>query len=154
MVLATVDGMPFPMMATLDPHMNLLRCAAAVFGAGLGGASGITVLPFSLPQGLPNAFARRIARNMQHVLIGESGLWRVSDPASGAGYVEHLTEALCAGAWGIFQRVEAAGGMAEALRQGLVSGIIEANPDAPRGPVIGVEVYKLAEEFAAAVELP
>jgi methylmalonyl-CoA mutase len=80
------------MMAARDPHMNILRCTAATFGASLGGADTVTVLPFSIAQGLPNAHARRIARNMQLVLREEAELWRVADPASGAGYVEALTE--------------------------------------------------------------
>ena len=74
------------MMTALDPHTNILRTTAAVFGAALGGADRITVLPFSLAQGLPDEFARRIARNTQTILQEESQLWRVSDPASGAGY--------------------------------------------------------------------
>ena len=41
------------MMARLDPHTNILRATAAVFGAGLGGADTFTVLPFSIAQGLP-----------------------------------------------------------------------------------------------------
>ena len=82
------------MTATLDPHTNILRATAAVFGAGLGGADSITVLPFSLAQGLPNAFARRVARNVQTVLAEEANLWRVADPASGAGYIETYTQQL------------------------------------------------------------
>ncbi len=69
-------------MASLDPHTNILRATAAVFGASLGGADSITVLPFSQRQGLPNGFARRVARNVQNVLGAESNLWRVNDPAS------------------------------------------------------------------------
>ena len=76
------------MMARLDPHTNILRATAAVFGAGLGGTDTFTVLPFSIAQGLPNAFARRMARNTQLILLEESQLWRVADPASGSGYVE------------------------------------------------------------------
>ena len=74
---------------------------------GLGGADSICVLPFSLAQGLPNAFARRVARNVQTVLAEESNLWRVADPASGAGYIEALTQGLCEKAWAVFQRAEA-----------------------------------------------
>ena len=66
------------MMTARDPHTNILRSTAAVFGAGLGGADQITVLPFSLAQGLPDAFARRIARNTQTILQEESHLWRVA----------------------------------------------------------------------------
>ena len=77
------------MMAVKDPHTNILRATAAVFGAGLGGADSITVLPFSLAQGLPNAFARRVARNVQNVLAEESNLWRVADPARAGAQARH-----------------------------------------------------------------
>jgi len=108
------------MMTAKDPHTNILRTTAAVFGAGLGGADSICVLPFSDAQGLPNAFARRIARNSQNVLLAESHLWRVADPAAGSGYVESLTKELCERAWGEFQAIEIAGGNFEALRAGVI----------------------------------
>ena len=141
----------WPMMAALDPHVNILRACAGVFGAGLGGASSICVLPFSLPQGLPNHFARRVARNAQIVLQEEANLWRVDDPASGAGYVEHLTAEICEKAWGIYRDVEAIGGIAKAIESGWVRGQIK---EPPRGPVIGVSAYRLEKEFEAAIERP
>ena len=128
------------MMATRDPHSNILRATAAVFGSGLGGADLITVLPFSLAQGLPNAFARRVARNVQTVLAEESNLWRVADPALGAGYVETYTQGLCEKAWAVFQSAEAGSWPV---------------PDAasPAGlPVIGTTAYPLAREVAAETE--
>ena len=108
------------MLTAKDPHTNILRATAAVFGAALGGADSICVLPFSDAQGLPNAFARRVARNSQTILMDESHLWRVADPAAGAGYVESLTMALCERAWAEFQAIERAGGIVEALRGGTV----------------------------------
>lgn len=128
------------MMAELDPHTNILRATAAVFGAGLGGADSICVLPFSVRQGLPNAFARRVARNVQTVLIEEANLWRVADPASGAGYVEHLTQGLCEAAWTVFQKAEAGDWP-------------RPDPSSPRGlPVIGTSAYRLPTEYPAEVE--
>ncbi len=108
------------MMTAKDPHTNILRTTAAVFGAGLGGANSICVLPFSDAQGLPNAFSRRVARNSQNVLLAESHLWRVADPAAGSGYVESLTKELCGRAWAEFHAIENAGGIVEALRAGVV----------------------------------
>ncbi|MBM3520477.1 MAG: methylmalonyl-CoA mutase, partial [Alphaproteobacteria bacterium] len=130
----------FRMMANRDPHTNILRTTAAVFGAGLGGADSITVLPFSIAQGLPDRFARRIARNVQNVLLAESNLWRVADPAAGAGYVEHLTEALCEKAWRHFQNA--------------MAGIWPMpNPGRPEGlPVIGTTAYPLETEHPPAIE--
>jgi hypothetical protein len=58
----------------------MLRTAIAVAAAGLGGADTITVVPHTAPLGLPDALARRIARNTQLVLLEESNLARVADP--------------------------------------------------------------------------
>jgi methylmalonyl-CoA mutase len=108
------------MMTRHDPHVNMLRATIAVAAAGLGGADAITVLPLTLALGLPDRFARRIARNTQLVLIEESHLAKVADPAAGAGGIEQLTEALCRAAWTLFQEIEQAGGAWAALEQGLI----------------------------------
>ena len=73
------------MMTRRDPYVNILRTTIAVFAAGLGGADAITVLPFTAALGLPDAFARRIARNTQLILLEESNLAKVADPAAGSG---------------------------------------------------------------------
>jgi methylmalonyl-CoA mutase len=128
------------MQASLDPHTNILRATAALFGAGLGGTDSFTVLPFSLAQGLPNGFARRVARNVQTVLLEESNLWRVVDPASGSGYVERLTEELCAAAWSVFQATERGEW---------------PKPDAASTrslPVIGTSAYRLPTEHLPETE--
>ena len=72
-------------------------------------------LPFTQALGLPDAFARRIARNTQLILEEESNLAKVSDPAAGSGGIEALTDELCRTAWTLFQEIEAAGGADEAL---------------------------------------
>ena len=108
------------MMTRRDPSVNILRSTVAVVAAGLGGADAITVLPFTAALGLPDAFARRIARNTQLVLLEESHLAKVSDPAAGAGGIEDLTGQLCTTAWTLFQEIEAAGGTDVALAQGLI----------------------------------
>lgn len=89
-----------------DPWVNLLRGTIAAFSAGVGGADSLTVLPFTAALGLPDAFARRVARNTQLILLEESNLWRVADPAAGAGGFEALTQALCEQGWSRFQDLE------------------------------------------------
>ena len=79
------------MLTQRDPSVNMLRATMATFAAGLGGANAIGVLPHTLALGLPDAFARRVARNTQLVLLEESNLAKVSDPAAGAGGIEALT---------------------------------------------------------------
>jgi methylmalonyl-CoA mutase len=108
------------MLARRDPQVNILRTSIAAFAAALGGADAITVLPFTAALGLPDRFARRIARNTQLVLLEESHLAKVADPSAGSGSVEDLTDQLCRTAWALFREIEAAGGIATALASGLV----------------------------------
>ena len=97
------------MMTRRDPYVNLLRTTTAAFAAGIGGADRISVLPFTQALGLPDAFARRLARNTQAVLLDESNLGRVIDAGAGAGGIETLTDELCASAWALFQQSEQRG---------------------------------------------
>lgn len=108
------------MLTVHDPHVNILRGTIATFAAGVGGADSITVLPYSSALGLPDPLARRIARNTQTMLIEESNLHRVTDPAAGSGAIEALTDALAREAWALIGQIEEIGGIYEALRQGLV----------------------------------
>ncbi|GLK85128.1 methylmalonyl-CoA mutase family protein [Ancylobacter defluvii] len=105
-------------LTRLDPHTNLLRGTLAAFAAGVGGADSLTVLPFTQALGLPDGFARRLARNTQLILIEESNIHRVADPAAGAGAVEERTEKLAAAAWALFRDIEKEGGLVEALQSG------------------------------------
>jgi methylmalonyl-CoA mutase len=108
------------MLTRHDPYVNMLRATIAVTAAGIGGADAIAVLPFTAALGLPNAFARRAARNTQLILLEESNLFRVADPAAGSGGIENLTMQISQAAWTLFQEIEAGGGVAIALEQGLI----------------------------------
>ena len=113
------------MMTRRDPYVNMLRATIAVTAAGVGGANAITVLPFTNALGLPDAFARRVARNTQLILLEESNLFHVADPAAGSGGIENLTTQMSQAAWTLFQEIEAAGGAAIALERGLIQKKIE-----------------------------
>jgi methylmalonyl-CoA mutase len=110
------------MYSSLDPWVNLLRATTASFAAAVGGADGITVLPFDEPYGetvtTPGPLGRRIARNTQLLLAEESSLHRVADPAGGSFYVESLTDQLARAAWTQFQALEAEGGITALLTSG------------------------------------
>jgi methylmalonyl-CoA mutase len=142
-------------LARRDPYVNILRATVAAFAAAAGGATSVTVLPFDHALGgLPDGFARRVARNTQLVLAEESNLGRVTDPAGGSWYVESLTEALAQKAWAIVQEIERAGGMLAALRAGLPQDLVARSWKASRAaiatrrePVTGVSEFPdLAED--------
>jgi methylmalonyl-CoA mutase len=107
-------------MSRRDPAANMLRSTIAAFSAGIGGADAVAVLPFTAALGLPDRFARRIARNTGLLLLEESNLAKVADPAAGSGGIEDLTDKLGRAAWTLFQEVEAAGGAPAAIEQGLI----------------------------------
>lgn len=91
-----------------DLHTNMIRATTMAMSAVLGGAGRLTVLPYDAGRETlakyPPAFARRIARNVQHLLKMESSLGEISDPAAGSYYVEALTRQLAEAAWGEFVR--------------------------------------------------
>lgn len=101
-----------PQMSKYDPWVNMLRGTVAAFAAGAGGAESVTVIPFDEPLGLPDALGRRVARNTSSLLISESHVARVADPAGGSYAVEKLTDDLAIAGWAEFQKIEAAGGLA------------------------------------------
>ena len=108
------------MMTKRDPYVNMLRTTVAITAAGLGGADSITALPHTAALGLPDAFARRVVRNAQLILLEESHLAKVTDPAAGSGAIEDLTNKLCTAAWNKFQEIELHGGVWTALENGFI----------------------------------
>ena len=114
------------MFTQRDPWVNMLRSTVAAFGAGVGGADQVTVHTFdaAIPvdaRTSRTSFTRRIARNTQLLLLEESNLGRVLDPAGGSWYVESLTAELAAAAWSVFTDVENQGGYRAALDAGDVA---------------------------------
>jgi len=147
------------MLTQRDAYVNMLRATMATFAAGLAGANAITVLPHTLALGLPDAFARRVARNTQLVLLEESNLAKVSDPAAGSGGIENLTQQLCGAAWSLFQEIEKAGGIFSALEQGLIQGKVasvrkarEANIARRKDVLTGASEFPNLQEADVAVE--
>ncbi|MDT9690006.1 methylmalonyl-CoA mutase family protein [Streptomyces sp. P9(2023)] len=142
------------MMSRRDPWVNMLRTTVATLAAGVGGADSVTVLPFDHALGLPDAFARRIARNTSTILIEESHLARVIDPAGGSWYVERLTDELAHAGWEFFRTIERAGGQEAALRSGMIGDRLaetwaarSAKLAKRREPVTGVSEFpNLAEK--------
>ena len=137
------------MLTQRDPDVNMLRATIAAFSAGLGGANSINVLPHTLALGLPDAFARRVARNTQLVLLEESNLDKVSDPAAGSGGIETLTRQLCEAAWAQFQNIESAGGPFAALERNIIQTKVAAMRDAR-----DVNIAKRKDVLTGASEFP
>lgn len=141
------------MLADRGVHNNLLRLTAAAFAGAVGGAQAIVLDPFTAPLGGDNALARRQARNTQLILMEESHLGRVADPAGGAFFFEQLSDDLARAGWARFQAIEAEGGLAAALLSGSLAdevaeareALIAAARDGS-APILGVSLYPAEED--------
>ena len=149
------------MMTRDDPHVNIMRVGMAVFAAGVSGADIITALPYSIALGLPDSFARRIARNTQLILRAESHLSVVADPAAGSGAIEALTDELCRAAYAQFQAIEAEGGIVQALASGRLAAAVSATAKARaqgiatrRLPLTGTSAFASLEPVAVTCLAP
>ena len=141
------------MFSREDPWVNVLRSTLAAFGASVGGAEAITVLPYDTVAGLPERFSRRLARNTQILLADESNVGRVTDPGGGSWYLESLTDQVAAAVWARFQEIEAAGGVVAAIDDGLLHAWASAATServgglaTRRTPLTGVSTFPLAGE--------
>jgi len=133
-----------------DVYNNVIRTCVEAMAATQGHTQSLHTNALDEALALPTDFSARIARNTQLVLQQESGTTRVIDPWGGSAYVERLTHDLAMRAWGHIQEVEAAGGMARAIDEGIPKLRIEeaaartqARIDSGRQPVIGVNKYRL-----------
>ncbi|MCW5691899.1 MAG: methylmalonyl-CoA mutase small subunit [Pseudolabrys sp.] len=150
------------MMTQRDPYVNMLRTTIAITAAGLGGADSVSALAFTAALGLPDAFARRVARNQQLMLLEESNLYRVADPAAGAGGIEALTAQLAQAAWSLFQDIEKAGGAADAIAQGVIQKKVaetrkarQANVARRKDPLTGASEFPhLGEATVKVLDVP
>lgn len=140
------------MMQTVDPWTNLLRVMAAGFGAVCGGADYLTLRPFTdAPSDRPRLatpFGYRIARNMQLMMMEESHLGQVNDPAHGSYFHEALTQKIAETAWTEFQAIESGGGIEEVMSSETLQKSIAAaktERDAKNDPILGVTLHRAEE---------
>lgn len=103
-----------------DPLVNLLRSTTEALAAVVGGCQSLHVGPFDEVVRVPDEFSRRLARNTHAILAEECELTQVTDPAGGSYYIESLTDQIAGAAWGLFQTIEAHGGMKQALTSGFI----------------------------------
>lgn len=148
-------------LSKVDPWVNMLRTTVTSLSAGLGGADSVICLPYDHLIGLPDGFARRIARNTQLILQEESNVHRVIDPAGGSWFIENLTRELASNAWGRFQSLEARGGIIKALADGSLQKEIaeiwqtrESRVATRRDPLTGVSEFPNITEAKVTCDTP
>ncbi len=136
-------------LAAQDVFNNVARTAVEAMGATGGQTQSLHTNSLDEALALPTDFSARIARNTQLFLQMESGQNRVVDPWGGSYYVERLTADLAERALAHIAEVEALGGMAKAIEEGLpkrrieeASARIQARIDSGKQSVVGVNRYR------------
>ncbi|MBP6546829.1 MAG: cobalamin-dependent protein, partial [Phenylobacterium sp.] len=136
-------------LAASDVYNNVPRTLIEAMAAVGGQTQSLHTNSLDEALALPTDFSARIARNTQLFLQLESGQTRVVDPWGGSYYVERLTADLAARAMEHIAEVEALGGMAKAIEDGLPKRRIEeasartqARIDSGRQSVVGVNRYR------------
>ena len=139
-----------------DPYVNLLRTTTEALSAVIGGCQKLSLLTFDVVGKTPDSFSYRLARNIQHLLKGESYMDKVVDPAAGSYYIETLTDKLAENAWKVFQNIEKEGGFIACLKNGTVQKSIESlqterkkRLESRKTVFVGVNQYPNLEEQVA-----
>ncbi len=136
-----------------DAFNNVARTCIEAMAATQGHTQSLHTNALDEALALPSDFSARIARNTQLVLQQESGTTRPIDPWGGSYYVEWLTHRVADAARDHIREVTEAGGMAQAIGQGIPKLRIEeaaartqARIDSGRQPVVGVNKYQVDED--------
>jgi len=136
-----------------DPYVNMLRTTTEAFSAVVGGCDSLQIGTFDEIIRESDAFSRRIARNTHHILADECDMKKVQDPAGGSWAVETLTDQIAGEAWKNFQKIEASGGIVEALASGSLQDSVEAvrqeklkNIQRRKDVIVGTNSYPNATE--------
>ncbi|HEX2525396.1 MAG TPA: methylmalonyl-CoA mutase [Geminicoccus sp.] len=133
-----------------DVFNNVTRTMIEAMAATQGHTQSLHTNSLDEALALPTDFSARIARNTQIVLQQESGTTRPADPWGGSYFMERLTRDLAERAWIHIEEVEASGGMARAIEQGIPKLRIEeaaartqARIDSGQQTVVGVNKYQV-----------
>lgn len=111
------------MLTIYDPFVNILRTSTAAMSAILGGANTVDSAPFNYLvtsagySTKDDELAKKIATNSIRILLEESNLGYVKDPASGSYAIENLTKEFITKSWDLFLTIEKNGGYSECRDQ-------------------------------------
>jgi len=100
-----------------QPLNNIVRTSLEALAAVLGGTQSLHTNSYDEALALPTEEAVRVALRTQQIIATESGVTNTADPLGGSWFVERLTDEMEAAAYGYFERIDALGGMVEAIRR-------------------------------------
>ncbi len=136
-----------------QPMTNIVRTAYQALAAVLGGTQSLHTNSMDEAFCLPTEDAVRVALRTQQVLAHESGVANTIDPLAGSYYIEALTNEMEEEAYKYFEKVDALGGVVDAIEKGFFQReIAEASYryqkeiDSGERTIVGVNDYVLEDE--------
>jgi methylmalonyl-CoA mutase N-terminal domain/subunit len=136
-----------------QPENNIVRTALQALAAVLGGTQSLHTNSYDEALALPTERAARIALRTQQIVAYESGVAQTVDPLAGSYYLESLTNEIEGGAKAYLEKVEALGGMIQALERGYVQQEIQnaayeyqRQIDHQEAVVVGINRFAVEEE--------
>jgi methylmalonyl-CoA mutase N-terminal domain/subunit len=101
-----------------QPYNNVVRVAIQALAAVLGGTQSLHTNSLDETLALPTEEAVTIALRTQQIIAHESGVTNTVDPLAGSYFVEKLTKEMEEGAYAYFDKLDAMGGMVNAIERG------------------------------------
>jgi len=100
-----------------QPYNNVVRTALQALAAVMGGTQSLHTNSLDEAWALPTQFAATIALRTQQIIAHESGVTNTADPLGGSYFVEALTDEVERGARDYIEKIDALGGMVNAIER-------------------------------------
>jgi methylmalonyl-CoA mutase, N-terminal domain len=136
-----------------QPLNNIARVAIQALAGVLGGTQSLHTDAYDEALALPTDSAALIALRTQQIIAEETGVANTVDPLGGSYFVESLTKKMEEGALDYFERIDAMGGMVEAIEKGFPQREVQESAyqyqrALERGDqtIVGVNKYAMEDE--------
>ena len=135
-----------------QPLNNIVRVAIQALAGVLGGTQSLHTDSYDEALALPTDRAALLALRTQQIIAEESGVANSVDPLGGSYFVEALTKEMEDGARDYFERIDAMGGMVEAIEKGFPQREIQDSAyqyqkalEAGEQTIVGVNKFQMEE---------
>src|SRR5215475_13298449 len=136
-----------------QPLNNIVRVAIQALAGVLGGTQSLHTDAYDEALALPTDKAALIALRTQQIIAEETGVANTVDPLGGSYFVEAQTNKMEQGALDYFDRIDAMGGMVEAVEKGFPQREIQESAyqyqkalERGEQTIVGVNKYAMDDE--------
>jgi methylmalonyl-CoA mutase N-terminal domain/subunit len=137
-----------------QPLNNIVRVAIQALAGVLGGTNSLHTDAYDEALALPTDQAALIALRTQQIIAEETGVANTIDPLGGSYFVESLTKKMEDGAMDYFHKIDAMGGMTEAIEKGFPQREIQESAyqyqkavERNEQTIVGVNKYQMENEM-------